>query len=286
MQDTADRVIRLRDGRSMGYAQYGDPSSFPIVNAHGGMACRLDVAAAAPAAENAGIRLISPDRPGIGLSDPQPDRTVTDWAHDVEELLDRIDVDRFAVMGWSMGGQYAAAVGHVMHQRVTRVAIIAGALPLTEPGVFDQLPTMDRVYTRLSQRTPWLARLGFRAMAVLAQYAPTLYGRMAASELGTADAAVLRQDGFAGFTKMSQEALRKPAGEVEEYRAWMRPWGFAPEDLDVPVDIWVGSEDDFVPGPWSHELARRIPGATLNIRPGGHFMAHLHYREIFERLRG
>jgi pimeloyl-ACP methyl ester carboxylesterase len=107
---------------------------------------------------------------------------------------------------------------------------------------------------------------------------------VAASELGPADAAVLREDRFAGFARMTYEALRKPAGEVEEYRAWMRPWGFAPEDLDVPVDIWVGGEDEFVPRPWSHELVRRIPGATLNVRPGGHFMAHLHYREIFESL--
>jgi pimeloyl-ACP methyl ester carboxylesterase len=286
VQVTTDRVVRLRDGRSMGYAQYGVCDGFPIVNAHGGMACRLDVAAAAPVAENAGVRLISPDRPGIGLSDPRPDRTVTDWARDVAELMDQIDVHRFAVMGWSMGGQYAAAVGHVARHRVTRVALIAGALPLTEPGVFDQLPAMDRVYTRLSQWTPWLARLGFRAMASAARYAPALYGRVAASELGSADAAVLREDGFAGFARMTHEALRKPAGEVEEYRAWMRPWGFAPEDLDVPVDIWVGSEDEFVPRPWSHELVRRIPGATLNVRAGGHFMAHLHYREIFQTLRG
>jgi len=286
MQVTVDRVVRLRDGRSIGYAQYGDPDGFPIVNAHGGMACRLDVAAAAPVAEKAGVRLISPDRPGIGLSDPQSDRTVTDWAGDVAELLDQIGIDRFGVMGWSMGGQYAAAVGHVVRQQVTRVAIIAGALPLTEPGVFDQLPTMDRVYTRLSQRAPWLARLGFRAMALMARSTPTLYGRMAASELGPAEAAVLREDGFAGFARMSHEALRRPAGEVEEYRAWMRPWGFGPEDLDIPVDIWIGSEDEFVPRPWADELARRIPGATLNIRAGGHFMAHLHYREIFETLRG
>src|SRR5215212_4647366 len=165
MQVTVDRVVRLRDGRSMGYAQYGRPDGFPIVNAHGGMACRVDVAAAAAVADEAGVRLISPDRPGIGLSDPQSDRTVTGWASDVAELLDQLGIDRFAVMGWSMGGQYAAAVGHVVRQRVTRVAIIAGALPLTEPGVFDQLPTMDRVYTRLSQRTPWLARMGYRAMA-------------------------------------------------------------------------------------------------------------------------
>ena len=156
MQVVVDRVVRLRDGRSMGYAQYGTRDGLPIVNAHGGLACRLDVAAADAVAAEAGVRLISPDRPGIGLSDPQPGRTVLDWARDVAELLDQIDVDRFAVMGWSMGGQYAAAVGHALPDRVTRVAIIAGALPLTEPGVFDELPAMDRILTRMSLRAPWL----------------------------------------------------------------------------------------------------------------------------------
>ncbi|HZN79264.1 MAG TPA: alpha/beta hydrolase [Mycobacterium sp.] len=157
MQCVVDRVVRLPDGRSMGYAQYGSDGGFPIVNAHGGLACRLDVAAANTVAAEADVRLISPDRPGIGLSDPQPGRTVLDWANDVADLFDRIDVDRFAVMGWSMGGQYAAAVGHAMPHRVTRLAIIAGALPLTDPGVFDELPTMDWVLTGMSRRAPWLA---------------------------------------------------------------------------------------------------------------------------------
>src|SRR5262245_39682665 len=129
MQAVVDRVARLRDGRSLGYAQYGSRDGVPIVNAHGGLACRLDVAAADAAATAARVRLISPDRPGVGLSDPKPGRTVLDWAHDVAELLDLIEVDRLAVMGWSMGGQYAAAVGRLLPHRVTRVAIIAGALP-------------------------------------------------------------------------------------------------------------------------------------------------------------
>ena len=116
MRSPDDHVARLTDGRIIGYAQYGDPNGFPVVNAHGGLACRLDVEAAAPIADQVGIRLISPDRPGIGLSDPLPGRTILDWAHDIGELLDQIDVDRFAVMGWSMGGQYAAA-------SVTRSAI-------------------------------------------------------------------------------------------------------------------------------------------------------------------
>jgi len=101
-----------------------------VLNCHGGLACRLDVAAADGVAREAAIRLISADRPGIGLSDPQPGRTVVDWAADAEELAKHLGVERFAALGWSMGGQYAAAVGYALRSRVNRVAIIAGALPL------------------------------------------------------------------------------------------------------------------------------------------------------------
>ncbi len=286
MHLTVDRVVRLRDGRSVGFAEFGAGEGFPVVNAHGGLACRLDVAAADPVAGECGIRLISPDRPGVGLSDPKPGRTVLDWAHDLAELLDQIDVDHFAVMGWSMGGQYAAAVGHALRHRVTRVAIIAGALPLTEPGVFEELPAMDRFLTRMSQRAPWPAQQWFRMMRFAARVAPGFYGRLAARELGPADGAVIRDDGFDTFARMSREAARQLPGAVEEYRAWVRPWGFAPEDLTVPVDVWAGTQDELVDTGWPHRLAKRIPGATLNIRDGGHFMAHLYYREIFESLRG
>ena len=159
-----------------------------------------------------------------------------------------------------------------------------GALPLTEPGVFDELRIMDRVLTRMSQRVPRLAAHWFRVMRFAAGVAPTLYGRLGARELGPADGAVIRDEGFGAFARMSHEALRQPAGVAEEYRAWMRPWGFAPEELVVPVDIWAGTRDELVSPAWPHRLAARIPGATLNIRDGGHFMPHLHYREIFEGL--
>ena len=208
-----------------------------------------------------------------------------DWARDVAELLDRLDVDRFAAMGWSMGGQYAAALGHALRHRVSRVAIIAGALPLTDPGVYAELPVMDRFLTRMSQRAPWPAQQWFRMMRFAARVTPTGYGRLAARTLGPADGAVIRENGFEAFATMSREAARQLPGIVEEYRAWARPWGFAPEDLTVPVEVWAGTDDELVDASWPPRLAERIPGATLIIRDGGHFMAHLHYREIFEALR-
>jgi pimeloyl-ACP methyl ester carboxylesterase len=121
------------------------------VNAHGGLACRLDVAAAAPVALDAGVRVISPDHPGIGLSDPAPGRTVLDWAADVDELMNQLAVYSFTAMGWSMGGPYAAAIGYALCPRVTRNAIIAGALPLTDRAVFAQLPR-PRVHPAFAAR--------------------------------------------------------------------------------------------------------------------------------------
>jgi len=83
---------------------------------------------------------------------------------------------------------------------VPRIAIIAGALRLTERGVFAGLPTIDRVYCRLSRYVPWVARLCFRAMRFTAGRAPDLSGRLAAGDLGEADGAVLRGEGFPTFT--------------------------------------------------------------------------------------
>nr|WP_241665938.1 alpha/beta hydrolase [Prescottella subtropica] len=278
-----DRVIALRDGRAMGFADYGPADGFVVVHAHRSMSCRHDVRAFAPVAEAAGIRLISPDRPGIGLSDPRPGRTVLDWAADVEELVDHLGVDRMGVVGWSMGGQYAAALGYALAPRISRVAIVAGALPLTEDGVVQDLCGFDRCYTRLSQNHPRLAAGWFRTLSLAARAMPRRFVNAAARAFGPTDAETITGDPD-DFVAAAGESLRDPAGVVEEYRAWARPWGFAPEDLAVPVDVWWGGADRLVPKEWSSELAHRIPQSTLNIGSGGHFMAHLHYRAILDSI--
>ncbi|CAM3136638.1 alpha/beta hydrolase [Prescottella defluvii] len=278
-----DRVISLRDGRSMGFADYGPADGFVVVNAHGELSCRLDVRAAAPVAEAAGIRLISPDRPGIGLSDPSPGRTVLDWAADVEELLDRLGVERVGVLGWSMGGQYAAGLGYALGPRISRVAIVSGALPLAEDDAISRLGAMDRWCTCLSQRSPRLATGWFHGMSLLSRSMPKRFARLLARTLGSADAEVVGND-LEDYVAMTGEGLRIPSGVVEDYRAWARPWGFAPEDLEVPVDVWWGDADRLVPKEWVTELANRIPKSTLNIGTGGHFFAHLHYRAILDSL--
>ena len=74
-------------------------------------------------------------------------------------------------------------------------------------------------------------------------------------------------------------------GMVEEYRAWVRPWGFAPEDVHASVTIWQGDADELVPPKWGDELGRRIPNARLERRPGeGHFLGYVHQADILREF--
>jgi pimeloyl-ACP methyl ester carboxylesterase len=210
---------------------------------------------------------------------------VVDWADDVAELCEQLGIGDFAAMGWSMGGQYALALGYALMSSVTRVAVLTGGLPLAGTDLFGQMPAVDRVFIRMSQRAPVLARASIGSMGLVARCAPGLYGRLAAHDLPPADAAVTRAEGFETFGHMSAEALRHPEGHVEDYLAAMQPWGFEPEDLQVPVDVWGGADDKFLDPGWPAELAGRIPDASLRVRSGGHFMAHLHWQEILAALR-
>jgi len=268
----------------LAFTELGDPTGFPVVNCHGGLTGRLDVSAAHDTARRLGVWLISPDRPGIGASEPAPDRTLLDWADDVGALADLLGIDQLSVMGWSMGGPYAAACAYGLPDRVHRAAIIAGCPPLDDPARFAELPRMDVTFTQLARRAPAVGSAIFAALGLLADRAPRVWSSMMARSLPRADAAVVRSMPLA-FARAQAEALRASAGMVTEYDVWARPWGFALEDIEVEVDIWQGERDTLVPPSWADILATGIPKATRHTVPdAGHFLANDHYAEILTRL--
>ena len=72
------------------------------------------------AARAKGVRFIAVDRPGMGLSDYRPRRTLVDWPDDVIQVAAALRLDRFAVLGISCGGPYAAACAWKISERLTR----------------------------------------------------------------------------------------------------------------------------------------------------------------------
>ncbi len=281
------RTIELDDGRALAYREYGDPEGLAVVNCHGGLVCGLDVAPFDESARTLGLRLVSPDRPGLGESGAAPGRTTVDWAGDVRQLLDTLGIAQCALLGWSMGGQYALACAARLEDRVRRTTIIAGCLPLDVAATFAQLNAMDRRLTRLAQHHPHVAAETFRALGELARNAPRAWAHVTTRGAVPDEASAVEGLPDPGIAAAAALALEEGEGMAEEYRAWARAWGFTPEDVRGPVDIWHGDRDELVPAAWAHELARRIPESRLRTVDGaGHFVGYTHTSEILAGLAG
>mgnify|MGYP001085269277 CR=1 FL=1 len=155
--DKTANTIRLKDGRLLGYAEFGDPAGKPIFHFHGIPSSRLEGKYADEVAAKHGVRLIAVDRPGIGLSDFKPKRTILDWPDDVVELADALEIVRFVVEGISGGGPYSAACAYKIPNRLTAAAIISGLGPINLGT--KGMTRVNRVGFFVARRLPWLLRL-------------------------------------------------------------------------------------------------------------------------------
>ena len=118
--------IKLKDGRALNRYEFGDPTGHPCLFLPGAGTSGLGGAALAETATNAGIRLLSLDRPGLGRSDPVPQRRLRDWPDDVEQLADVLGLHRFGLLGHSVGGAYALAVTQRLEDSITLNVIGSG----------------------------------------------------------------------------------------------------------------------------------------------------------------
>jgi pimeloyl-ACP methyl ester carboxylesterase len=270
-----DHVVRLADGRHLRYLDLGDPDGLPVLSCHGGLSSRLDVLPAADTAKARGLRLVAPDRPGVGGSDREPERSLLEWPSDVVELTEQLGITRFAVMGWSLGGPYAMACAWALAHQVSALAVIAGTIPPTWPGGRSEIDRLDRALLRLSEGHPHLERSIFHLLHVTAEHAHGLLAKQSGLTGSTADA----------VTTAIAQGLLDARGMTDEYRVFGAPWGFDPEEISTPAQIWQGTADDLVPEEWGRRLAAKVPDATLHLVEGGtHFLWYQHWADIFDSL--
>lgn len=273
MGGSPDRAtLTLADGRTLAYLVVGDPAGPVVLHHHGGLMSAGDIVPLAPAAQARGIRLVAADRPGIGGSTLVTGRTLLDGADDARALLDHLEVEECRVLGWSMGGPYALATAARLGDRVRRVAIVAGAVPLDTPERLAELNAMDRRFTAMAEDHPAELRAAAAALGGVARFSPRTWARSAGKGEGEADEQALRA-AAEEMAAAAADGLADHEGVVEEYRAWVRPWGFALSDIAAPADIWIGSEDHLVPPAWADVLADGMRAATVHrIEGEGHFL--------------
>ena len=270
------RIVHLPDGRQLAIEESGDPNGRPVFLLHGTPGSRLGPRPRSSRLHHMGIRLIAFDRPGYGGSDRKLGRTVADAAADVAALADVLGIGQFAVLGRSGGAPHALACAALLPERTVRVAALVGLAPNGVDGL-DWFAGM----TQANIIDFSAARLGFQAVTERLEPAAEQIRadpfRMIAqlyNDMTVSDRIVLADIGVRKMLVSNfAEGLRESAaGWVDDVMAFMSPWGFDPGDISVPVLLWHGAEDHFIPPGHGVWLGDRIPGATSIVAPGGsHF---------------
>jgi pimeloyl-ACP methyl ester carboxylesterase len=283
------RMMRLHDRRRLAYTELGDPDGVPIIHQHGMPGSRLEHEAEPDFYRLLGVRVITPDRPGYGLSDPDPHRRLLDWPSDVAELADYLGISRFGITALSGGGIYALACAAAIPHRLTDVVVTGCPGPMDRKGALVDMRIMTRAGVWLGSRAPWLLEAGATLLSGLVRRYPRFFvdhfndGRPPADRRWLSIPSV-----NSGAVDTLREALRPGAwGYVQDIRVLARPWGFSLEDIPVPVQLWHGDEDRVIPMHHGRYLASVIPGATLRICPGeGHMLMWSHLAEIVSAAAG
>jgi pimeloyl-ACP methyl ester carboxylesterase len=285
----ASRTITLRDGRRLGYLDYGDPQGRPIFLFHGFNGSRLDRHPDDVLTASLGVRIIAADRPGIGLSSPQRKRRVVDWPNDVAELADRLGIAKFAVLGYSWGGPYALACAHHLPERVAAVGLVA---PMTGWLVGrDRTGELSPGFRRLSpvvRYAPALMLLAFaydrrrrfrnpdRTLdAVLAQWLPC-------------DLEVVRRLGMRQLLldNLTEAWRQGAAGVHHDVLTVARPWGFRPSEVATEIMLWQGEADRLIKPYMARSLADTLQHCRATYYPAeGHLILFDHWAEILGALR-
>jgi len=265
-----DDDIVLDDGRKLRYAEWGDPSGRPMFLFHGAPGSRVFVPNPAVTAE-AGVRMVTVDRPGYGGSDPLPGRQILDWPRDVVALAEALGLDQFDVAAHSAGGPYALACGHELMDRVGHVVLISCVAPqeALHPGGFEG-DDEDLALTRRAREDPLGAAAAIAASVAWLAETPERFLDLPRPQ---PDVWVLQDQ---AIRDMFLETIRQAVRQGVDAYAWdvvlaRRSWGFDLSAAAASVTIFQGSLDQAVAPAEANALARELPNAQLNTYPdAGH----------------
>ena len=280
--------------RLIAWAEFGAPTGRPLVFLHGTPSCRLECAAFHEKLYERKIRLIAPDRPGMGRSEFHPDRAIGGYADDIRALAEHLRLNRFAVMGGSGGGPYALACArHITPEQGLRAAAVLAGMGPRHAGLQDVNWT-TKLNLYLSKWSPGLLRWISKHYLPVPKTVPT--GPVEEIQVDpTAEAKMAKTlDAYIKTvnSEANKKALDKPKaremiaaitiealiqgldGYMFEVGSYWKDWGFKLEDITFasesgrPLVLWYGTEDTSTTIHMGRYIAARVPGAELREEEG------------------
>ncbi len=279
-------MITLRDGRRLDYSVAGPEDGFPVLYCHGAIGTALAIGAGV---EALGLRYVCVNRPGFGGSDLAPGRTMLGFADDVEQLVDMLALERFAVVGVSAGGPYALACGRALGDRISAIGVVSSLSPLCAPHAVPGMPAHISLALRaLAGRPGTSAWLGEHAVALVRRH-PWLLARAMTAGAPSCDRRMLagRDARSAAAGQFLEAASGGVRGMVEDYALSARPWGFALADVRPEVHVFHGVRDALVPVDHALQLAANLPRCRAYMDPEeSHFLFRRRLAEVLAAVTG
>lgn len=270
--------LQLKDGRSLSFAQYGDPNGFPVIGLHGTPGSRIWFEHDDPISAELGIYLITVDRPGYGLSDPLARRTILDFNKDLNALIEHLQLKRFSVFGVSGGGAYALGFASSAHPLLFKTGLVASVYEFENRKPPKEMCAPNRWGFYLAKRVPWLLRYTYRQQKSLIEKKPELYVSSVQKNLGhlcISDQEVMRNPETAKTMLLHmKEAFRVHTAEaVNEMKLFTLPWNMNYSNIQSPVEVWHGVEDTLSPISGLQKFLQKIPNhSTHFLNHKGHFL--------------
>lgn len=306
-RESSHQKLTLPDGRTLGYATYGStsPNAPTIIFIHGAGDNRLSGGFFASSAEDLGIRLISIDRPGWGLSSTRLGGTVLDFAKDLQYLAEKLDVQQYGVMGASGGGPFTLACAYALpKEQLKSVTMLVASGPWNSttmkhatwfPWLFWTVVNNSTVVRR------WAARSAFKKYQSMdhTEYVSSSRKQMEGwlvhllNKPHEKDLALFQDDEFFAFSfdllKGNFDRADGVEGMVEDWRVMTtEDLGFQLQDIrhELPVQLWYGKYDTSVSWRVGEDLKKRLSGdrVELHVRDETHLSMLLSYRsELLEK---
>ncbi len=286
-----DLFVELKDGRHLSYAVYGDTSGSPVFYFHGGQESRLSAAFMHETAAQLGIKIIAPDRPGIGKSSPHPGRSFVDWADDVRQLADALGIQAFSLLGLSGGAPHVLACAQEIPDRLLRVGIVAGAAPYnyrgTKKGMW--LP-LKLVHWFASWEKDKQLRKFIQKDYEILRDKPEKRIRQLQKYLPKPDRSLLKAKPEAAwsFVRGSLESYQQGIdGVVQEWKLYVSDWGLDFSKIQKPIELWYGDKDKMSPYYRGHYYRVNLPKAELHVLENeGHFsLIRNHLEGILQKMK-
>jgi pimeloyl-ACP methyl ester carboxylesterase len=288
MQEFADKRLTRPDGRMVAWSEAGSERGRPVLRITGTPGSRLSLRSDMSPWLERDLRMITPERPGFGVSTRLPGRGFVEHADDLAAILDELGIDRVAIYGASGAAPHILAFVARHPDRVVAATILVGAAPLEEAEA-EQMIEIN-VETRRLTLIGDVA--GVRAVLVAARddvLADPLAGFI--SMMHTAppsDQEIMGDPAWqVAFARGITEALRPGVdGWLDEGLAIDRNWSdFDPREATRSITWWHSDGDRNCPLSAAQRLVGLLPDARLHVwSEAGHLTPYRKEAEILDEL--